>query len=209
MQPPLFSSWEHALRFEISKPGSNLEKPEDLQQAMYRAVALIDEILSDEDQLLVVGDVYTSKKHNFLENRPVSTYQMFVKNEEVLSSLRYELIPESSLEDGEEMVTHRFLHQVHKNQIHYEFLVETKCCEHVRVPITGLKNNPRSGYEFYLINQSRNIIYHLYGERGCDIIAADREELRTLYEMYSDWIEEENRERMDAMFLDPGNLAFT
>ncbi|WP_432352930.1 DUF3885 domain-containing protein [Sporosarcina sp. A2] len=70
------------------------------------------------------------------------------------------------------------------------------------MPITWLKKVPRSKYEIYFLNQTRNIIFHLYSERGCDIIAADKEELRVLYETYNDWIAEEHRERRDAMFLE-------
>ncbi|MFP3422096.1 DUF3885 domain-containing protein, partial [Bacillus sp. SIMBA_161] len=37
-------------------------------------------------------------------------------------------------------------------------------------------------------------------DRGCEVIAADKETLRPLYEKYSDWLYEYNREDMKQLF---------
>ncbi|MFD1206338.1 DUF3885 domain-containing protein [Sporosarcina contaminans] len=46
----------------------------------------------------------------------------------------------------------------------------------------------------------KKMIYHLYDDRGCDIIAVNIEDLRELYEKYNDWILDYDRERIDLLF---------
>ncbi|MDW0110928.1 DUF3885 domain-containing protein [Sporosarcina aquimarina] len=203
-QQPLFTTWEKALRFEIAEPAAKMTDADVLKQTVERAVTLFEEVFREEDDLLVVAQVYTKKGHNFLERRPLTTYRTFVKNQETLANLRYVEIPESPHQNGDTMVTHRFLQPGRKKDIEYHLLMELKCTEDIRMPLTGLKKVPNSRYEVFVINLSRNIIFNHYSEFGCDIIAADIEQLRFLYDTYNEWIEDANRERMDAMFLEAG-----
>jgi hypothetical protein len=54
--------------------------------------------------------------------------------------------------------------------------------------------------EIYFINLDRRIIFHMYDDRGLDIIASDREAIKPLYSKYSDWILESNRNEIDESF---------
>lgn len=63
-----------------------------------------------------------------------------------------------------------------------------------------MKNNPESGYDIYFINLTKKVIYHLYDDRGCDILAADKETIRFLYEEYNDWILDYDRDEIDTLF---------
>ncbi|MBD7908527.1 DUF3885 domain-containing protein [Sporosarcina sp. Sa3CUA8] len=203
MQAPLFLRWETALRFELTEPGVTMDSPNGLKQAIQRSVALFDEVFGDEDDLLVVAEVYTKKNHNFFEKRPLSTYRTFVKSQEVLDHLRHELVTEPRSAEGEEMITHRFLQPCRKQDLRYSLMLETKLFEQERMPITGLKKQPNSRFELYYLNQNRHIIFHVFSERGCDIIATDRNEIRPLYEKYNEWIEKAHRSMIDARFTEP------
>jgi len=44
------------------------------------------------------------------------------------------------------------------------------------------------------------MIYHLYDDRGCDVIASNKENLRPLYEELNDWILDYDREQIDTIF---------
>ncbi|WCR25026.1 DUF3885 domain-containing protein [Paenibacillus thiaminolyticus] len=44
------------------------------------------------------------------------------------------------------------------------------------------------------------MIYHLYDDRGCDVICADVDPLRPLYEEFNDWILDYDREKIEALF---------
>nr|WP_308291994.1 DUF3885 domain-containing protein [Priestia aryabhattai] len=63
-----------------------------------------------------------------------------------------------------------------------------------------MKSNPQSGYDIYFINLSKKMIFHLYDDRGCDILASNKESIRFLYEEYNNWILDYNREEIDLLF---------
>jgi hypothetical protein len=55
--------------------------------------------------------------------------------------------------------------------------------------------------ETYLINFTRGLIFHMYDDRGLDIIAARRETLQPIFDTHRPWLLSYNLERMEAMFL--------
>lgn len=191
------------MRFELSESEAVMDSPNGLKQAILRSVTLFDEVFGEEDNLLVVAEVYTKKNHDFFEKRPLSTYRTFVKNQEVLDQMRHELVTESQSAEGDEMITHRFLQPCRKQDLRYPLMLETKLFEQSRLPITGLKKQPGSRFELYYLNQTRHLIYHLFSERGCDIIATNMDEIRPLYEKYNEWIDTSYRPMIDAMFTEP------
>lgn len=41
--------------------------------------------------------------------------------------------------------------------------------------------------DVFFINRSKQLIYYVYDDRGCEVIAADRESIRPLYERFREW----------------------
>ncbi|MEI4525718.1 DUF3885 domain-containing protein [Priestia megaterium] len=52
----------------------------------------------------------------------------------------------------------------------------------------------------YFINLSKKKIFHLYDDRGCDVLASSKESIRFLYEEYNNWILDYDREEIDLLF---------
>lgn len=52
----------------------------------------------------------------------------------------------------------------------------------------------------YFLNGEKDVLFHLYDDRGADVAAADKENLRPLYESCKNWILEHDREKIDAVF---------
>ena len=44
------------------------------------------------------------------------------------------------------------------------------------------------------------MIFYIYDDRGCEVIASDIETIRPIYEKYVDWIDEYCREEIDQRF---------
>ncbi|WP_342572261.1 DUF3885 domain-containing protein [Paenibacillus sp. FSL R5-0749] len=53
----------------------------------------------------------------------------------------------------------------------------------------------------YFINISKKTIFHIYDDRGCDVISASREELVDIYSEYNDWILDYDRDKINNIFL--------
>lgn len=54
--------------------------------------------------------------------------------------------------------------------------------------------------EIYFINIDKKLIFHMYDDRGLDLISADKESLRSFYEKYNDWILDNDREKIQKQF---------
>lgn len=57
----------------------------------------------------------------------------------------------------------------------------------------------------FLLHTKEHILYHLYDDRGLDVVAKNKEALRSLYEKYGDWILEYDREQIDFLFNKSGD----
>lgn len=52
----------------------------------------------------------------------------------------------------------------------------------------------------YLMNPNDKVLFHLYDDRGLDIVAQDKETLRPCYQQYAQWLLDYDREKMQKVF---------
>ena len=159
-------------------------------------------MFGDEDEILFVTDVHTTNNNLFfLQRKPLNVYLKYIKAKQKLYKLQHHLLP-SVFEDQDEedqSVTHRFVLSCKKNEIKYIQLLKAISYEDFIHPSTILINSPESGYDICFVNLSNKIIYHLYYDRGCDILAGDIV-IRFLYEECNDWFLDYDREEIDLLF---------
>lgn len=204
LAPGLFYSWKKSIRFEISPPFPDDEK-QKFKQTFERAITLFNKVFGENDHILLVTDVHSTRRDNFLQRKPLNVYLKYVKHKQTLYKLQYQLLPsvfdeEDENEEGEEFITHRFILPCQREKIKYPQLLKAISYEDFAHPSTILKNNSRNGYDIYFVNLCKKMIYHLYDDRGCDILAADKENIRFLYEGYNDWILDYDRAEIDLLF---------
>ncbi|NMH68185.1 DUF3885 domain-containing protein [Bacillus sp. RO3] len=197
LRPALYYSSEYGLRFEICIPGVEHVSKRNLQQIKIRTTGLFDQIFSDSDDLLLITDVHTLENDRFLEKRPTKVYQKYIKDKALRYKLQYELYKVE--EEDEDMVTHRFTLPCHKRDTRYHQLLMAISYEDFPHPTQLLKGDQHAGIDIYFVNLTRRMIFHLYDDRGCDIIASDKEDLRAVYNEFNDWILDYDREQIDDM----------
>lgn len=66
------------------------------------------------------------------------------------------------------------------------------------------KNGVFTSKEIFFLNIERKLIFHMYDDRGLDIIANDVEQLRPIYNEYNNWLLDVNREKIDSLFTKTG-----
>ena len=54
--------------------------------------------------------------------------------------------------------------------------------------------------DIFFVNITRNLIFHIYDDRGLDLIAADRTTLQPIYESHKDWLLSYDLTRMQQTF---------
>lgn len=62
------------------------------------------------------------------------------------------------------------------------------------------KNSVLTSKEVYFVNADKKLIFHMYDDRGLDIIATDKETLKPIYAKHNDWLLDYDRERIDKQF---------
>lgn len=203
LRPPLFYLWKYGIRFEISMPWVDLEDTKNLKQMEERMIGIFNKTFNVGDKMFLITDIHCERNDNFLQKRPTKVYQKYIKNKELRRKLQHTVLPSVFLEDGElyqDMYTHRFVLPCKKSDIRYKSLLTAISYEDFPHPSQILKGFPRNGVDIFFINITRKMIYHLYDDRGCDVIASNKEELRSLYEELNDWILDYDREQIDQLF---------
>lgn len=205
LSPALFYSWEPGIRFEISDPALSFHDPNFMVQAHHGAVILFNEVFDEIDELLLVTDIVARPTSTILQQKPLNLYRKYVKDKRSLYQLQLETFSygeymEEELDEEDAMAIHRFSLKCQKTDLRFVQLLQAICYEDFNHPTTILKNNPESGIEVYFMNLSKKLIFHLYDDRGCDVLAADQENIRFLYEQYNDWILDYDRQEIDAVF---------
>ena len=55
-------------------------------------------------------------------------------------------------------------------------------------------------YPIFLINAKKDIVMFMYDDRGCEVIAKNKEIIRDSYKKYKEWIPDYERESIDNLF---------
>lgn len=200
LRPALFYAWKYGIRFEIAMPWAEHEDKNNLQQIHERSTSIFDHVFQDTDEILLISDIGWGKDNPFSQKRPTKIYQKYVKNKELRRQLQHRILPNVDLYDDEDMTTHRFMLSCKKSDIQYRQLLSAISYEDYPHPTRILKNNYQAGCEIYFVNVTRKMIFHLYDDRGCDVIASNKEDLRPLYLTYNDWILDYDRDHIDQLF---------
>ncbi|WP_083979094.1 DUF3885 domain-containing protein [Bacillus alveayuensis] len=205
LRPPLFYLWKYGIRFEISIPWVEHKDKWNLQQIKERSTGIFNKVFHETDKMLLITDIHCEKNDTFLQKRPTKVYQKYIKNKEIVRKLQHRVLPSVFLEDEdgedyEDMVTHRFVLSCKKNDIRYNQLLTAISYEDFPHLSRILKGFRRNDMDIYFINVSKKMIYHLYDDRGCDVIASNKEDLLPLYEDFNHWILDYDREQIDQLF---------
>lgn len=54
--------------------------------------------------------------------------------------------------------------------------------------------------DVFFVNTTKDILFFVYDDRGCEVIARIAEKLRPLYEKHYDWVDEVDREKIEKRF---------
>ena len=205
LRPPLFYLWDYGIRFEISDPELAFGDKANLKQVYKRYTEIFHKVFDANDQILLVANVYSEKESRFLQKRPLNIYRKYVKNKKRLNQLQHTIIPSVFLddEDGDDYkdeVIHQFVLPCQKNEIRYVPLLSAISYEDFCHPSCILKGFPRNGYDVFFVNATKKVVYHLYDDRGCDVIASNKETIRPLYEEHNEWILDYDRQKIDDLF---------
>ncbi|OLS40114.1 DUF3885 domain-containing protein [Bacillus sp. MRMR6] len=197
LRPPLFYNWDIGIRFELgvewSREYISANNPY-LQGVYHRAVTLFKALHSPDEELFVVVDVndFGDGKAYQHKGRILSPY---VCEKALLFQLKHTKMPYVFPEDDEDgkYKTHRFALTCKTSDLKYIPLLKAVCNQDLGI-------QPSIFHRIYFINMNKKTIFHVYDDRGCDILATSPESIREVYQRYSDWILDYDREDIEKVF---------
>ena len=206
LRPNLYNQWNTGLHFGLGKGMYQLKEDGRLNLEMFeyvysQALSIFNDIFSDEDDIFLVTNVYQHKKFNNKRSQ-IKVYNRYIKSKEVKLHLKQNTLPYvfDEEEEAEANYTSQFFLKCRKGEIRYPTLIQAVCNEDFSLkPKLGGKYG--SFYpDVFFINTTRNMIFYIYDDRGCEVIANDKETLRPLYKKYNNLIYGNNREEIERLF---------
>ncbi|MBD8038813.1 DUF3885 domain-containing protein [Solibacillus sp. A46] len=177
LMPGLFYSWEPAIRFELGDPNEP-DNNKYIAGSNERAAALYNDLHMPEDECIIVMDILEVD----LKRKNLSPFLDRSQHFRI-SMNTYEM---------EEILIYRFEIACRAKEI-----AASKILRAVVHSDLGMK--PNIPHRVYILNKRTQTIFHVYDDRGCDILGSNVEKLRPLYEQYNDWILDYDREAITRM----------
>lgn len=192
LRKPVFYQGTYGLRVNLQVGETNTD--DYFRQVTARAAALFEAAFAPEDRVLLLVQDYKYRRRkirfgNFLHRQ----IRGLAKAKLTYATARG-LYAASDVWNQEflRLPAHRIAHAPVWTAIaHTDFPPRTP-----RFTGRGVWQAP----ELYFLNLDRGLIFHMYDDRGLDIIAGDRQTLRPLYAQFNPWLLDHDRARMDQMF---------
>lgn len=194
IRQPLFYNWDVSLRFnlQLEKPGSDAY----FSEVLLRANTLYEASFNDQDTafFILLDYKYRRRKIRFL-NYCFQQIKELKKYEVEYSKINNVYEPTGKIAE----TWNRAVIKTTSNRINYKKIFTA---------IANMDFPPRkprlkflSCEEIYFINVDKKLIFHMYDDRGLDLIAADVETLRPIYDKFNHWILDNDREKIDNMMV--------
>ncbi|WP_438361578.1 DUF3885 domain-containing protein [Priestia megaterium] len=103
-------------------------------------------------------------------------------------------------EDADKYSTSQFYLRCRKQDIRYTLLIKAACNEDF--PLKPKLGKTEGSYypDLFFVNVTRNLIFFIYDDRGCEVIASDKGSIRSTYEKYYHLVDENYRTEIDRLF---------
>ncbi|WP_134683890.1 DUF3885 domain-containing protein [Brevibacillus migulae] len=189
VKPSLFHQWDTGIHFALAQ-GLNPFKDDgklnaDMFEQVYRqATAIFHDLFGNEDNIYLVTNVYQRKG---CQNRKktMKLYDRYLKRNEVKYHVRQDILQYvfHDEEEADQFYTSRFSVKCRKPDMKYTHMIKAACNEDFP-PLKPRLNQSCCSYypDLFFINATKNVIFFIYDDRGCEVIAADKEVIRPLCE---------------------------
>ncbi|GAB2543977.1 DUF3885 domain-containing protein [Gracilibacillus alcaliphilus] len=196
LKPPLFYNWDIGIRFAL---GIEWEREHDYPNNPYvlgcykRAITLFESLHAPAEDIFVVVDVHDFDQGKKLKHQ-LKNFHPYVKKS-LLFQLKHQTLPYIFPEDDAKGTyqTHRFTLKCQTSDFKYAPLLKAICNQDL-----GLK--PSMSHRVYFININRQTIFHIYDDRGCDLLATSLAAISDVYHKHNDWILDYDRPEINKLF---------
>ena len=201
LKPSLYHQWDIGLHFELGggvyqfKEGTEKLDFERFKQVYRQTHCIFQEIFSEEDVVFLVTNVYKRTTEHRIQR--IKVYDRNMKNKYLKYQLKQETLPYLfDEEDADDYYTTRYSLKCRKQDINYQLLIKAACNEDF--PLKPKLGGFYAHYpDVFFVNATKNVIFFIYDDRGCEVIASNQETIRPLYEKFGDRIDKYYKEEIN------------
>ncbi|MGG4142586.1 DUF3885 domain-containing protein [Paenibacillus algorifonticola] len=194
LKSPLFYNAPVGIRFEMG--GEVCVAKARAEKVKSRAMALFNAVNHRDDLIYFVLFMDSWDEHpvTLFEKEVYKTFNDYVSGIHISEVSKQEQeYRYKDPHDADDIMTVRYYARVKLQNLNISPLLEA-----IANRSAGLE--PIIVGDIYIINETNKTIFHLYDDRGLDILAEEVETLRWIYEHYNDWILDYDRKKVDELF---------
>ena len=183
LEPALFYKHAYGLRFEIGPPEVGALKPDRslnppyFEEALRRAITLFESVFENEAAVILVLQQFSSGRKKIPLTHPLLALASKAGTTGIQFSKRQDVEPRN----------------LQKRKQHWNratVTVRKADADWGKILDLMLYSDCGAGWEgdCYLLNPRRTLAFHLYDDRGLDVVAVGKDELEPIYRRHRDWI---------------------
>ncbi|MGQ7947417.1 DUF3885 domain-containing protein [Flavobacterium sp. WC2509] len=192
---PLFYNWKIGLRFDLQVDSTDTD--DYFQEVTRRASTIFQSAFEDSDQVFLVFMDYKYKRRKIrFSNFTFKQIENLIKSEVSYSKEKRLYEPNDKFDIRNIAILKTATHKINYKSIltaigHSDFFPRQPRLD---------ENGALTAKEVYFINIDKELIFHMYDDRGLDIISADIEAIRPIYKKHNDWVLDYDRKKIDKQF---------
>lgn len=216
LRKPLFYSWNFGLRFELQtgemsnsirqildEEGNvipqigDTDTDEYFQEVTRRASTIFQTAFDNSDKVFLVFMDYKYKRRKIKFSNFTFRQIDNLQKTEINYSKEFRLYEPNDKFDIRNIAIIKSI----TNRINYKSILTA--IGHTDFPPRKpmLDNNGfLTSKEIYFVNIDKKLIFHMYDDRGLDLISSNKETLRPIYNKHNAWILDYDRKRIDKQF---------
>lgn len=207
LKPSLYHQWPIGIHFELGNEIYQFKSEENhvnlnrFEQVYSQALSIFNYLFSLHDEIILVTNVYQYKTSKNKGQR-IKVYDRYIKKKDLKFRLKQETLPYvfAEEEDADKHSTSQFYLRCRKQDIKYTLLIKAACNEDF--PLKPKLDKREGSYypDLFFVNVTKNLIFFIYDDRGCEVIARDKESIRSTYEKYYHLVDENYRTEINQLF---------
>ncbi|MFC7445320.1 DUF3885 domain-containing protein [Mesoflavibacter profundi] len=183
---PLFYNWDLGLRFDLQKEFTNPVDNDNnncFNEVYHRAKKLFEFCFEQNDTVYLSVFSYKWRKQRIKKSNYIfKLLKADSKTEYVFDKVANRYEPNEKW--------NRLLIKENINNINIDNLIIGLCNTDFPTMLPCIRE------EVYLMNIDKKLIFHIYDDRGLDILATEKKVLNDIYDRFDEWILEYDREKI-------------
>lgn len=197
LRKPLFYNSKIGIRFEIGNPDIDYRDKKYMEGVYARSIKLFEKLFYPDTDIYLVANSHISNENIEDKNQAKELLRGYLINEKMYGEIECIKLPwiYQDEDDDEELLINTFRHCLSCKVKDVDFKRLLKAIGNHDMGI-----EPSFHDEVFFINKNSHIIYHLYDDRGLDIVSNKVSTLEHIYMEYNQWILDYDRKTINQIF---------